>query len=155
MPGYTRFCQILLTASLGLTAGCGAGPFSPDESRALQQAEARWAATGPSHYTIEMRRLFFCPTEITDWATVEVRNDTIIATTLLSGESVPLSYWSERPPVTTLFAQLHAPAPDWARDISASYDPATGYPAEIRFISDNSVTDAGWIVEARNLVSLH
>ena len=153
MPPCSRTTPIVAAAALALAA-CGAGPFSPDESRALQQAEARWAATGPSHYTIEMRRLCFCPAEIIDWATVEVRNDSVIATTLLGGGPVPELYWNQRPPVTALFAQLHAPAPDWVRDISARYDPATGYPASIQLTSDNSVADADWTVEARNLIPL-
>jgi hypothetical protein len=154
IPGTVCTRRILLAAAIALTAGCGTGPFSPDESRALQQAEARWATAGLHHYTIEMRRLCFCPVETTEWATVEVRDGAVIAATLLSGEPVPEALWTLRPPVPELFAQLRAPPPDWVRDVAAAYDPVTGLPTEIRFVSDEGIADAGWTLEARDLLPL-
>jgi hypothetical protein len=154
MPRRSHVHEWLLVAGACLAASCGPSPFSPAEARTLAEAEARWASHGPSHYTIEMRRLCFCPDEVTQWATVEVRHDTVIAVTLPGGDPVPAAYWSLRPPVPDLFAQLHAPPPDWVRDVTATYDPVVGYPVAMRFESDDSVADADWTIEARNLVSL-
>lgn len=154
MSGCNQHYRMLLAAAVAASAGCGAGPFSPSEARALAAAEARWAAQGPTHYTIEMRRICFCPPEVAEWATVEVRNGEVVAAKLLSGDSVPASLWSQRPPVPDVFAQLHAPPADWVRDVTATYDPVTGYPTAVAFDSKEDIADAGWTLEARNLVPL-
>lgn len=154
MPRVARTWQALLAIAIALITGCGASLFSPEESLALQQAEARWEAARPSHYTIEMRRLCFCTLETTEWATVEVRGGAVVATTLLSGEPVPEAQWSVRPSVAELFATLHGPWPVWVADVTVTYDPTTGYPTVVNMSSDEGVADAGWTLEARNLIPL-
>jgi hypothetical protein len=98
-----------------------------------------------------MRRLCFCGPDVTDWATIEVDHDTLVAVTFLSGDSVPRAAWHARPPVPQLFREIGTFRPSWLEDLRARYDPATGYPARIVFESDNTVADAGLEIEARNL----
>ena len=151
-----RSClQRPLPAGLALLlVACGSGPFSQSEALSLRQAEERWSATAPSHYTLEMRRLCFCGPDVTEWATIEVDHDSLVAVTLLTGDSVPHSAWYARPPVPQLFRDLHNYRPSWLDDVRAEYDTANGYPSRIVFTSDNSVTDAGLIIEARELTPI-
>ena len=129
------------------------GPLSSSEARELNAAESLWRARAPSHYTIEMRRLCFCGGDVTEWATVEVSNETVVAQTLLSGAAVPPSLWNSRPAVSRLFTEIRETHGSWLKDIQVAYDPATGYPTRVSYIEQNYIADAGSVFEARNLVA--
>jgi hypothetical protein len=144
----------LAVVTLLLLTGCGNGPFSQTEALTLQQAQARWSALGPEHYTIEMRRLCFCGPDVTDWATIEVDHDTLVRVTQLTGDSLPHASWWARPPVAQIFREIRTYRPGWLKDVRASYDSAAGFPTMVNFTPDDGIIDGGYGYEARALTVL-
>ena len=92
--------------------------------------------------------------EATEWATVEVRNNTVLAQTMLNGTPVSPSLWSSRPPVSTLFTEIREMRAFWLKDIQVTYDAATGYPSRVQYIENDNIADAGSVLEVRNLIAL-
>ena len=130
------------------------GPLSAAQLRELSANEALWSQRGPPHYSIQMRRLCFCGGDVTEWATVEVRNNAVIAQNLLSGTPVPPSLWSSRPAIHQLFVEIRETRPSWLKEIRVTYDAATGYPTRVEYVGNANVADAGSVLEARNLIAL-
>ena len=150
----SRLMRAVLASVVLSSCGDVMGPLSRAQLRELTAAEALWSQRGPAHYTIDMRRLCFCGNEVTEWATVEVRNNAVIAQTLLKGAPVPQSFWSSRPAISQLFIEIREMKASWLKEIRVTYDIATGYPTRVEYIENNNVADAGSVLEARNLIAL-
>ena len=149
--------RLLLMMTLTLGACSSDGPFNTGELRDLANAEIRWQTSRPAHYSYEVQINCFCPTAGI-WARVEVRGDSIVTITDVNGQPgdpplQPLG-WST---IDGLFTQLHNMIDnpgDYLKDVSASYDPAYGYPVHIQMTCTDQVTDCGMVADARNLLAL-
>ena len=146
--------RLVVLVALAACSSSPTGPLSAAELRELSAAESLWRQRGPAHYSIEMRRLCFCGGEVTEWATVEVRNNTVLAQTMLNGTPVSPSLWSSRPPVSTLFTEIREMRAFWLKDIQVTYDATTGYPSRVQYIENDNIADAGSVLEVRNLIAL-
>src|SRR5688572_11327911 len=73
----------LLGKALLVAALCGCSnatdPFDADERSEMRRAQARWTAAAISNYTLEQRRLCFCPPGWGEWARVTVRNGVVVS----------------------------------------------------------------------------
>lgn len=155
----TRTKQLLLMVTLALAACDSHGPFSADERRDLGNAEARWQASRPAHYSYEVQINCFCATAGI-WASIEVRGDSVVAATEVNPQPgnppLPLGSW---PTINGLFTQLHSMVEsvghsDYLKDVSARYDAAYGYPVHIEMTCTDQVTDCGMVADARSLQPL-
>lgn len=138
---YRRFVALLALA----LPGCGS-ILSESELRRLAEAESRWEARGFGAYSVEMRRLCFCPPNLTGWARLEVVDGALVRATILeSGEVITNSQLQFWPTVEQLFEDIrHADrGSDWVADIEASYDPELGFPTAVSFRSKPEILDAG------------
>ena len=149
--------RLLAMAVLTLAASSSEGPFNIHEIRDLGNAEARWDASRPAHYSYEVQINCFCGTAGI-WARVEVRGDSIVALSDVNAQPgdppLPQGAW---PTIDGLFTQLHAMVEnpsDYVKDVSASYDQAYGYPVHIQMSCTDQVTDCGMTADARSLQPL-
>jgi uncharacterized protein DUF6174 len=151
----------LLLAGLLLLAGCGAddvpvttgsggtgttnpstvvttvppGPI-PDGAEGLDEARARWDATGIQDYDMTYREVCFCPETV---VTVVVRDGEV---TEASSESDPgMGQEPEGLTVEDLFDEVQGAIDDDAVEIRASYDTATGRPTSYWVDWDEMMAD--------------
>lgn len=117
----------------------------------IAAAERRWEAAAITHYRIETRQLCFCPGAY-DWATLEVRNDTILSVIYAeTGDSADVSEWSRRTTVSQAFASIRQSLRhDW-KEIELDFDDETGFPKLAQFTPDDDVVDGGTGVAMQNL----
>jgi hypothetical protein len=115
---------------------------------------ALWAAHGPAAHRLEIRRLCFRAPEVTDWATIEVHGDSIVAVTFLDGTPAPARSWSARPSVSGLFGLLNGLDARWEASVTANNDAQYDYPTRIALQRKKNIPDAGLTLKARNLAAL-
>ncbi len=144
--------RILVPLLVIAGAACGT-PLGPYDVRALRDAEALWKRQNIDDYRFEMRTSCFCPPEITEWAIVEVHDDKVVGARSLDGVALSGIALTSRKTVNGLFAEVKADRGDWVADVELEFHDEWGYPTRILFESDQSVTDAGVIYEARNLIA--
>lgn len=127
---------LLLVAAL-LIGGCSVFGSSSREQDALDEARARWDASGPSAYSMTYGRLCFCPTEVTGPFAVRVVGDRVVEVTL---DGTPVVY-DRAMTVDALFERL---ASAYARDahrVDVTYDSALGFPSSIFIDYDERIAD--------------
>jgi len=129
-----------------LTACGGTGPSDARE-RALDDAQARWEALGPSSYVYAVMRQCFCPIEFLGPARLTVEDGVVVSRIYVgSGDPVPPGY--DFPAVDGLFDVIRSALADDADEILATYDPDLGIPLEIWIDFERMAADEeiGWTV---------
>jgi hypothetical protein len=147
-----RFARPLAFAVVaGFLSAC-TSPLSPGESRALEDAEARWAARPFQSYAFEMRVGCFCAPALNDINRIEVVAGTVTrVVSLTSGTEVPAVERVYFPTIERLFDDIRrASREDWVDDIEVQFDGVLGYPTSIRFQPKRGILDAGSTYELRN-----
>ena len=153
-----RFLDRRLVAAV-LTAG-GAlaceSPLSPHDRDALRVAEARWKSREQSSYTFEIRRACFCPPVLAEWARVQVSNGLVAGVVVLAtGEEVPAAERAMFPTIDQVFETIHHTIDsDWIDRIELTFDPVTGLPTFVSFVSKSNIADAGGAYYLRNLIAI-
>lgn len=137
-----------------LLCACGT-PLDMAETTQLIDHELRWQSQGISHYRFEVRSGTLFDSEPLQWASIEVRNDSLIGGIYLTGDSLSPAALTGRPTVASVFFVLH----NLARhsdddDIRVSFDPDLGYPRRVMFYSGGYTVDNRRLFELRNLVVL-
>ncbi len=117
----------------------------------MRRARARWTAAAISNYTIEQRRLCFCPPGWDEWARVTVRNGLVVSAVRVD-DGAPIGAGG-RITVDAMFDILEqAPDIDHLGDVQVDFDSQYGYPTLIEIIHKPEVTDGGLTLQARALV---
>ncbi len=142
--------------ALLLLAGCDESPFTPSEMQQARQALARWEGRGFTDYRFEFRAACFCPTELSQWAQVEVRGGVVVAARSVdTGMPFPGSQLSMWRAIETHFADLFRERDETGlADITARFDPVLGHPVEITYSYDPGIMDAGAGLYFRNVAPL-
>jgi hypothetical protein len=151
-PVFMR--SLILALVLFLALGCEniSGPLSPSERKALDIAERRWRSQNLAAYSYEGRVGCFCPPELNEWATVEVRNGRVTAVRSLDGTLIPSERWFGRQTIDELFTLIRERRDiDWVKDIVVEFDATLGYPKRASFESKPNIADAGAAYEVRNV----
>lgn len=133
-----------------LLPGCGDGPLSPRDARALDAAEARWAARGFTDYAFVTRRSCFCAPEALIDVEIEVRDGTIAAVTDAAADTLlPTASHGTWYTVDDLFAVIRrASGTEAVEHVRVVFDSVLGFPREITVTYDPGIADAGgtWVV---------
>lgn len=115
---------------------------------AIDRAEARWDAAALTSYRFEFRASCFCAPEYVEWATVDVRDDTVHAVVLRATgeppEELPASAWLTVDELFDLMRATLERAPD---RFEAQYDATLGYPTRVDVVEDFDVADGGAIYQ--------
>ena len=129
-----------LVALLPLLAACdGNGPTDPDV-RALEAAQARWDASGPSSYTYAVRRSCFCPPDYLGPARLRIEQGVVVEQVYVdSGLPVPSSL--DFPAVDELFDILRSAYEQGAHEVRVEYDPSLGVPVDFWIDYDQMTVD--------------
>jgi hypothetical protein len=143
-------------AILGSLYGCGSGPFSAGDERALAEAQARWAAAGLVDYRVEVRTICFCVSALPVFTALDVRDGVVItAVPLESGhdDNIPLTAW---PTVAEAFDVIERAAQNDAvyTEVEVEYDAEMGYPRSVDLTCRPDILDCGLTYELRNLEPL-
>jgi hypothetical protein len=143
-------CSLLLLAVVA--AGCSDSPTGPD---GLSEARARWSDSRITDYTVESRIFCFCPAHLGVWTQLTVRGDSIIAAEAVEESPYASTTTEGWRTVNGLFDVAAAAAgSDVVAEVATRFDPALGYPREIRIRCVDTIADCGVTYEARNLVPL-
>ncbi len=142
--------HMLLACLLLSLSGC-ANLFESRSERDLRDAEARWKASNITDYMFEMRTSCFCPSEIYEWAVVEVKNGQVLSAKSLSGVPLTGNALTSRLTVDQLFDKARSPYPDWVGQVDFQFDSVLGYPLRLSLEGKPNIADAGVVFEARNL----
>ncbi|MGH7712116.1 MAG: DUF6174 domain-containing protein [Gemmatimonadaceae bacterium] len=118
----------------------------------MHRARARWNSAGLGNYSLEQRKLCFCPPGEGDWARVMVRDGRIVSAMRVDdGASIATG---GRLTVPQLFEILEQSRHDeFASDIKVAFHATYGYPTLIEVVAKPDVTDGGLIIQARALVA--
>lgn len=145
----------ILSFVAGSALAC-ASPLSPGESRALDAAEARWAARPFPSYSFETRIGCFCPPLLNEWSRVEVVNGSVTRVVLLeSGTEVSPEERMYFRTVEQVFDHIRQSSEsDWVEDVVVRFDLELGYPTLIRFVPKDGILDAGSEHHLRNAAAL-
>ncbi|MEX2109531.1 MAG: DUF6174 domain-containing protein [Gemmatimonadaceae bacterium] len=151
--------RLTLTPILSFVAGSAlacASPLSPGESRALDEAQARWAARTFQSYSFETRIGCFCPPILNEWSRVEVVNGSVTRVVLLeSGTEVSPEERVYFRTVEQVFDDIRAASRhEWVKDVVVRFDPELGYPTLIRLVPEEGILDAGSEQHLRNAAAL-
>jgi hypothetical protein len=141
----SRFALPPILAFVAGSALACASPLSPGELRALDEAEARWAARPFQSYSFETRIYCFCPPILNEWSRVEVVNGSVTRVVLLeSGTEVsPAERVSFRTMEQVFDDIREASRHEWVKDVVVRFDLELGYPTLIRFVPEEGILDAG------------
>lgn len=142
---------VSILACLSLPVSGCTNSLSPFDLRKLDQAESRWESKHIQNYTFEMRTGCFCPSEVNEWAVVEVRNGEIVSARSLTGTPLTGFGLSSRKTVEQLFDAARPPYADWVGEVEFDFDAELGYPLHVNLTSKPNIADAGAVYEARNL----
>ncbi|MGE0440472.1 MAG: DUF6174 domain-containing protein [Gemmatimonadales bacterium] len=117
----------LLAVALVALVGCSTGPVG--YLSALDEARARWADAGITHYQMVLHRGCFCggPSSVR----IEVNGTTITRTPLGEGGPVPAGWEDYYPDVAGLFDVVAREAVRPAAALQVEYDAARGFPTLI------------------------
>ena len=122
-------------------AACSGGP-APGQRAEVEVARQRWEARSFQDYAFETSTSCFCPPEINRRVRVEVRNDQVVAVTLVeTGNPVqsPLSYWFT---IDELFDRILQMV-DGEGEFELEFDPELGYPSLVNSIAPPGLADGG------------
>lgn len=134
--------------------------FDPQDLARVIEAEARWKARSFPDYTYEIRVSCFCPTEITQWTRVAVRNGAVTAAEAVDPQTqfpiTTLQYWG---PIDSLFVDLRRTMTEkdaqWYLDaVIADFDAVLGYPTNIEYRAKRNVADGSSVFSLRNVLPL-
>lgn len=147
--------SLFLLATLATLAACGDTGLSPVQ-RESAAAEARWRAQGLSHYTVEARILCFCPPVMLEWHELTVASDSVFAVRRVSFDGVAPPDETARPEWFRSVEQTFADVRSWPgsmRDnrLEARFDPGSGLPLHVNFITGLQIADGGSVREFRAL----
>ncbi len=140
---------LLAMVFLGTTA-CS-GIFEPDEMKEIRRAQALWESKHIDDYDYVMRASCFCDPGVYQWATVEVRNDKVVAATLLDGTPITGAGLTYRRTVNQMFAAARS-SDDWIDNVEFESDPELGYPVKVVLTAKKNIADGGVSYDARDLV---
>lgn len=158
----TLIQKTVLGAGIVVAAACnGSDIVGPYDLARLAQARARWDARPFADYSYEIRRLCFCPVEITRWTRVSVRNGVVVdADPVEPDAGVPITTLSWWTPIDSLFADLFRAMTEpssrsYLESIEVEYHPDLGYPTSIEYLAKPTVADGGSSTSVRNVVPLN
>jgi hypothetical protein len=150
-----------MSAGILIAAACsGLGIVGPHDFTRLAQARARWDARPFADYSYEIRKLCFCPVEITRWTRVSVRNGVVVdAEPVEPDPGAPITTLSWWTPMDSLFADLfrkmtEASSRSYLESIDVEYDSELGFPTSIEYRAKPTIADGGSSVTVRNVRSL-
>ncbi len=140
---------------------CNDGGLSPAGHLEIMRARAQWESLGLVHYTVEARRICFCPPLYSRWHELTVSNDSVIAMRQVDPMASPSDDLWEVPlgaiwSVESVFAYME----DWRRDrgrarrgerLVATFDHATGMPLRVEAHAEPGTLDGGVTFEFRAL----
>jgi hypothetical protein len=155
MTPFARFRTLVTLVAAPLLLACGDDGMSPTLRQAAM-AESRWRAQGLSHYTVEARVSCFCPPVLLEWHELTVAGDSVIAARRLTQqgiappeETAPAAWFRS---VEQTFADVRGwPGSMRNNRLEASFDPATGLPTRVNFITGPEIADGGSVREFRAL----
>lgn len=151
MPNRHRTNRALFLAALASGAAC-ASPLSPAELLDLAAAEARWESRGFANYAIEERQSCFCPSEVAQWARLEVVNGTVVRVVVVeSGAEIPQDQFVLFRTVEQVFDDIRGAADyESVADVVAAYDASLGFPTRVDLVPRQGLVDAGLAIYLRN-----
>jgi hypothetical protein len=140
---------VCAAAASAVLLGCGEDPLSVAEVRDLVVAQQKWAARGFSDYAFITRQSCFCSPDMLLQVEVEVRGATIVSVTdVLADTLIRTELYSAWYTVEDLFERIRrAAAGSQIADVAVAFDPVLGYPTSFATQFDQSVLDAGGIIE--------
>jgi hypothetical protein len=144
------FGALLLTA-------CGDSFFGPSDQRALDEAQARWEASGLTDYVFEYQHLCFCA-DADRLVRIQVASNLVVSVEPVDGQgplaAQNLSAW---PTIDTLFSHIASLASSGGFkdfEFDATYNPTLGYPVSIELTAPSNVADAGSVEKVSELEPL-
>jgi len=135
--------KILAVAAIFLVA---CTPSTPQLST-LEQAKLRWSARGFGDYQLKYQIFCFCPREVVQPSSVEVRGGVVVKVTNLETQQVlDSTFYGAFLPVDALLTQLEKDLPlkpeSFFQSVDVTFDPALGFPSKIVYIEKPIVADA-------------
>jgi hypothetical protein len=112
----------------------------------LARNREKWRQAGLSHYRYTLFIGCFCPFGDKLPLTVEVRDGDAVAMTYSDGTQIEPGdpsneFFSRYATIDRIFAELEADLGGRADEVTASYDPAYGYPAQVDIDHIKEATD--------------
>ncbi|MCC7119115.1 MAG: hypothetical protein IT310_11360 [Anaerolineales bacterium] len=143
---------ILLTALI--LAAC-----SSQASNALKQNRATWQAAKINHYSFNLNVSCFCAFRNAMPVQVEVQNDQIVSIVDANGTPVTLDandsgYEATYGTIDRIFSQLETALNGDADEVTVTYDPTYGFPAQIFFDFIKEAIDDEVSIEVSNFQTL-
>jgi hypothetical protein len=137
----THVAAVAVAGSI-LLCGLGCTSTSPDLADALQRAEDRWAASGPSHYQMRVTIQCYCPL-LAAPVVAEVQDAAVTALVFADSLSVPADTlpYGRFITVERLFALVREAISQNAARLQANYATGTGYPTSVSVDYDRTVAD--------------
>ena len=113
-----------------ILAACSAGGSE------LNRNQSMWQDTGINHYRFQLNVGCFCLFRSQMPMTVEVKNGEIVSMTDVNGEAFPLDdpmseFVLKYATIDRLFSELESDSVREADNLTVSYDPTYGFPAEV------------------------
>jgi hypothetical protein len=120
----------LLLLALILTA-CSAGTKSEYDTNL-----EKWQNANIDHYRFSLSVICFCPGTDKMPLDIEVQNDEVVSMTYADGTPVPaddvqLEFFSSYATIDRLFSELKTNLDGAADEVTVTYDPTYGYPAQV------------------------
>ncbi len=140
-------------AGLSALVSCS-DAFDSGEERDLEQARARWTASGLQDYQVEVRLSCFCQAALPAFTLLMVQGGQVIAADPLTpspgSADIPLDAW---PTVLEVFQLIESAShqSDYTK-IEAQYDPTLGYPIKLELGCKADILDCGALFELQNLI---
>jgi len=113
-----------------ILAACSAGGSE------LNRNQSMWQDAGINHYRFQLNVGCFCLFRSQMPMTVEVKNGEIVSMTDVNGEAFPLDdpmseFVLKYATIDRLFSELESDSVREADNLTVSYDPTYGFPAEV------------------------
>jgi hypothetical protein len=111
---------------------------------------------GLSHYTVEARVSCFCPPVMLEWHELTVADDSVIATRRVTTQGIAPAEETAPPSWFRSVEQTFADVRRWPGSmrnnrLEARFDPETGLPTTVNFITGPEIADGGSLREYRAL----
>ena len=121
---------ILLLLALVLAA-CSAGTKSEYDVNL-----EKWQDANISHYRYSLRLICFCPGTDKMPLSIEVQNGEVVSMTYADGTPVPaddpqFEFYSGYATIDRLFSELKAELDGGSEEVTVTYDPTYGFPAQV------------------------
>jgi len=141
-------------ATLVALSGCSDG-LGPGQRLEVEVAREVWSSQDLHDYSFETRTSCFCVPELNELVLVEVRNDQVVAVTIVAtGDPAqsPLTVWFT---IDDLFDRiLRMVDGGGSGELELEFDPELGYPSLVNSIAPPGVADGGSVVRVSALTGL-